>query len=419
VLVLEREKFPRFHIGESLLPFANDIWKELGVFEQLDARFNHKPGAFFLHEESGASFTYYFDTAIRDGRPYAYQVKRADFDKMLLDKAQELGAEVREEHSVDNIKVDDDGVTVFATSADGAKHELRSRFFVDATGRDALLCNRHRLKVQDGLITTNVAVHCMYTGVDRTGPLDEGNIIVGLFNGGWYWMIPFNDGDVSVGMVFEKHFTMVNRGASPGEMMCQAMAATPHLVARMKHAKPLLPVGSQANWSYRASKFWAGPRTAMVGDAAAFVDPLFSTGVLLAANGAKFCAEAVHDALAANDFSEGRFQAYQDKCTAGMDIFKTLVHEFYAQNLRKVLIVSARNPTVCSVITSMLAGDVYVPSMWHSLVRQGFSDFPETNGVPGARSSRDLADKAAALRKERQAARAQGTPPSLDSRPAQ
>ena len=93
VLVLEREKFPRFHIGESMLPFANDIWKELGVFEKMDASYIHKPGAQFIHEESGAEFTYYFDTAIRPGRPYAFQVKRAEFDKMLLDHAASLGAD--------------------------------------------------------------------------------------------------------------------------------------------------------------------------------------------------------------------------------------------------------------------------------------------------------------------------------------
>ena len=103
MLVIEREKFPRFHIGESMLPFSNDIWKELGVYDQLDATYIHKPGARFIHEESGADFTYYFDTAIRPGRPYAFQVKRADFDKLLLDRAVELGAELREETRVEEV----------------------------------------------------------------------------------------------------------------------------------------------------------------------------------------------------------------------------------------------------------------------------------------------------------------------------
>src|SRR4051812_20136072 len=100
VLLLEREKFPRFHLGESLLPFSTDLFKELGVFDEIDSRYIHKPGARFIHEESGANFTYYFDCAIEAGRPYAYQVPRADFDNLLLNNSRRLGTEVREETTV-------------------------------------------------------------------------------------------------------------------------------------------------------------------------------------------------------------------------------------------------------------------------------------------------------------------------------
>jgi FADH2-dependent halogenase len=134
VLLLERERFPRFHIGESRLPFGNDVWRELGVFEKLEANFIRKPGARFVHEESGAQFTYYFDTAIRGGRPYAFQVKRADFDRMLLDHAASLGAEVRQETAVRDVHVAADGVTVRAVGPGGAPLTARAQFFVDATG---------------------------------------------------------------------------------------------------------------------------------------------------------------------------------------------------------------------------------------------------------------------------------------------
>src|SRR4051812_29595392 len=109
VLVLERERFPRFHIGESMLPFSNDLWKELGVFEKLDQTFLHKRGARFIHEETGADFTYYFEDAIRQGRPYAFQLKRAKLDKMLLDHAAGLGAVVREESRVEHVDFAADG----------------------------------------------------------------------------------------------------------------------------------------------------------------------------------------------------------------------------------------------------------------------------------------------------------------------
>jgi len=373
VLVLEREQFPRFHIGESMLPFSNDVWKELGVFEKIDAEYIHKPGAMFIHEESGAEFTYYFDKSIRPGNPYAYQVKRADFDKMLLDHAESLGAVVRQKTRVDDVTFAPDGVTVRATGPDGTSYDVRSAVFVDATGRDALIAGRRQLKVVDGEITTNVAVHTMYKNVDRSQGADEGNIILGLFEGGWWWMIPFNDGDTSVGIVFEKSYTKANRGQSSQQLMEQAIEQLPHLKHYLRNATRFLDVGAQGNWSYRSSSFY-GERLLMVGDSAAFVDPLFSTGVLFAINGAKFAAAHIDAALTDGNFAADRFAPYQDECIKGMDIFKGLVHEFYSQNLRQVLLASAQNPTICAVITSLLAGDVYKPAMWHSVVKKnGFS----------------------------------------------
>ncbi|HEX9102560.1 MAG TPA: NAD(P)/FAD-dependent oxidoreductase [Polyangia bacterium] len=373
VLVLEREQFPRFHIGESMLPFSNDVWRELGVFDKLDAQYIHKPGAKFIHEESGAEFTYYFDQSIRPGNPYAYQVKRADFDKMLLDHAASLGAEVRQQTRVDDVRFASDGVTVRASGADGKAYEVRAAVFVDATGRDALIAGRRQLKVVDGEITTNVAVHTMYKNVDRSQGAEEGNIILGLFDGGWWWMIPFNDGDTSVGIVFEKSYTRAARGQSSQAMMEAAIEHLPHLKHYLRNATRFLDVGAQGNWSYRSSQFY-GERLVMVGDSAAFVDPLFSTGVLFAINGAKFAAAHIDAALTDGNFAAERFAPYQDECIRGMDIFKTLVHEFYSQNLRKVLLASSQNPTICAVITSLLAGDVYKPAMWHSVVKKnGFS----------------------------------------------
>jgi flavin-dependent dehydrogenase len=373
VLVLEREQFPRFHIGESMLPFSNEVWRELGVFDKLDAQYIHKPGAKFIHEESGAEFTYYFDKSIRPGNPYAYQVKRADFDKMLLDHAESLGAVVRQKTRVDDVTFAPDGVTVRATGPDGKSYDVRSAVFVDATGRDALIAGRRQLKVVDGEITTNVAVHTMYKNVDRSQGADEGNIILGLFDGGWWWMIPFNDGDTSVGIVFEKSYTKANRGQSSQQLMEQAIEQLPHLKHYLRNATRFLDVGAQGNWSYRSSSFY-GERLLMVGDSAAFVDPLFSTGVLFAINGAKFAAAHIDAALTDGNFAADRFAPYQDECIKGMDIFKGLVHEFYSQNLRQVLLASAQNPTICAVITSLLAGDVYKPAMWHSVVKKnGFS----------------------------------------------
>ncbi len=388
VLVLERERFPRFHIGESLLPFTNDLWKELGVFEHLDTTCMRKPGAYFIHEESGNEFSYYFDTAIRPGRPYAFQVKRAEFDKLLLDRARELGAEIREHQKVLGYTPNADGVVVRALDeTSGTEYEVTAKMFVDATGRDALLAGKHQWKEPDALITTNVAVHCMWKGIERLPGPDEGNIIIGLFDGGWYWVIPFTGEETSIGMVLEKSYTKVNRGLTSEELYRTVVKTLPHLRERMKNATPVLDFGAQGNWSYRSKHFFA-ERALLVGDAAAFVDPLFSTGVLLGVTGAKYAAEHIDRAIAANDFSVDNFATYQQQVIAGMEIFKQLVNEFYAQNLRLVLMASASNATICQVITSILAGDVFRPAIWHGLVRkEGFSNF----AVPAAPDDRPVA----------------------------
>jgi flavin-dependent dehydrogenase len=390
VLLLERARFPRFCVGESLLPFSNDDWKELGVWERMEKRYIRKPGARFIHEESGLDFTYYFDTAIRPGRPYAFHVKRGDFDKLLLDRAAELGAEVEEETRVLDVDFAADGVTVHLEGPRG-RRSVTAELFVDATGREALTANRRRLKVPDELITTNVALGTHYRGCARMEGEDEGNIIIGLFDGGWYWVIPFSDGDTSLGVVLEKRFTKINRGASPEEMFYAALESTPYLRERViGRAERVLPIQSNGNWSYRSRVFY-GDRLLLVGDSAAFVDPLFSSGVLLAVSGARFAAEHIDAALTAGDFRAERFAPYQEQCLAGMDLFKGLIHEFYGENLRSLLITSAHNPTVCSTITSILAGDVYRPSLWHSIVKSGFSHHARLGeSDPSIRSSRDL-----------------------------
>src|SRR5207253_3717109 len=139
-----------------------------------------------------------------------------------------------------------------------------------------------------------------------------------------------------------KSFTKVHRGLSSEQMMDAAVEQLPYLKRYLKDAKRCLPVGAQGNWSYRATHFY-GDRLLLVGDAAAFVDPLFSTGVLFAIHGARFAAAHIDAAITDGNFAAERFRPYQDECIRGMDIFKTLVHEFYSQNLRKVLLASAQN----------------------------------------------------------------------------
>jgi flavin-dependent dehydrogenase len=391
VLVLERERFPRFHVGESLLPYSNPIWQELGVLGAMEERFQRKPGARFVHEGSGAQFTYWFDSAMREGPTHAFHVKRADFDQLLLERTRELGTEVHEQTEVTDVRVDADGVTVELRGPDGPRTE-RGQLFIDATGRDTFMAGRQRTKAPDPLITTNVSLNCMYSGVARESGLEDGHVIIGLFDGGWYWVIPFRDGDTSVGFVLEKSFTRVRRGQSVAEMYAQVLDGLPHLKHLMRDARPCIEPFSEGNWSYTVERTY-GDRVLLVGDSAAFVDPLFSTGILLATNAARRAAAYADDALRDGSFDAERFAPYQVECVAETQIFKRLITEFYAENLRALLIASAVNPTLCSVIVSVLAGDVARPALWHSIVtKSGFSHNPPPGGGvgPGYASSREV-----------------------------
>ena len=374
VLVLEREKFPRFHVGESLLPFGSDFLRELGVLEEVDARYIHKPGARFIHEESGESFTFYFDQAIEPGRPYAYQVPRADFDQLLLDNARRLGAEVREETEVRDVRFHGDRVEVVtrASHAGAVAETHAAKMFLDATGRDALIATQENLKAPDDLITTNMACFTHYEDVVRQDGTDEGNFTAVLFDGGWWWFIPFKGRVTSIGVVFEKRYSLARKGMTPEEMFDHAVATQTQIKRILAPGRRVRPVATTGNWSYR-SRVFHGDRWLLVGDAAAFIDPLFSTGVLMALAGGKFAAEAVDAALIDGDYRAARFASYQKRCTDGADRFKHLVYEFYGENLRKLLVRAARNSTMCSIITSLLAGDVYKNALWHGAIKQGFS----------------------------------------------
>jgi flavin-dependent dehydrogenase len=391
VLVLEREKFPRFHLGESMLPWSNDLFKELGLFEEIDRRYLHKPGARFIHEESGTQFTYYFDTAIEAGRPYAYQVLRSDFDTLLLNNSRKLGAEVREETEVRRVKFHPDRVEVTLRSASG-EETIETPMFIDCTGRDALLATEYNLKSPDEEITTNVACFTHYENCLRQEGDDEGNFTLIMFDGGWWWFIPFKGNTTSIGVVFEKDYTKARKGMSPQQLFEGAIAEQKEIGKILAGAKRVRPIDTTGNWSYRSRQFY-GDRFLLVGDAAAFIDPLFSTGVLMAMMGGKFAAEAVDSALTDGDFQAERFSKYQEKAISGADLFKQLVHEFYGENLRKLLVMSGHNPTMCSIITSLLAGDVYKKALWQSAVRRGFSSLVDLKEIPGRRPRSSRQDR--------------------------
>ncbi|WP_437913082.1 NAD(P)/FAD-dependent oxidoreductase [Sorangium sp. So ce302] len=391
-LVLERERFPRFHIGESLLPLSREVFERLGLDEELDARFLRKYGARFLCSSTGRTRTYSFADAFEPRFEFAYQVQRDAFDQLLLRHAAELGAEVRE--SWEAVEVVFEGPRAVGVRArprarpDGAGPEeaaaaradssdvveLRAPVIVDATGRDTLLASRMRRKAQLAELD-KTALFTHYEGVPREEGIHQGDIQIVLFEHGWFWFIPFRGEVTSVGAVVSSSWIRSRaKGERLEELFDRTVAQSGWAREFLASARRIRPVGALADFSYRIDQL-AGDGWLFVGDAGGFLDPLFSTGAHLAIKGADLAATAIHRALDAGDTSRAAFAAYEAEIRYAVDLFLGVVQGFYKGQFRETLFEPNQRPTMRKLITSMLAGDVFHAErrpQWASFLRQQY-----------------------------------------------
>src|SRR6185503_6146140 len=204
VVVLEKELFPRFHLGESLLPMSLEVLDDLGVTPKFETRFIRKHGARFLEGASGEEVSFKFANAVREGRSYAFHGPRADIDHVLLEHAAELGADVRQVWLVRGFAEDGrPGNTVVVRRPDGVDERMSARVVVDASGRDALAARRPGVKVKIPRLERTLAVFSHYDGCQRLAGNDEGDIRIVIVKEGWFWVIPFRGDRTSVGVVLE------------------------------------------------------------------------------------------------------------------------------------------------------------------------------------------------------------------------
>ena len=349
VLVLEKEIFPRFHIGESLLPIDLPIFERLGV--KLDyASFIRKDGAEFIDERSGATATFVFAEAL-DGTPQsAYQVERSRFDHVLLQQAEARGARVRHGVRVETMTVEDDAVRV--DSKDGGVH--RARFLIDATGQDALLARAHRT-VQPLKGFGCVAVFRHYDGLAPAISdelLATGNIKILMVPDGWMWLIPLAGARLSVGIVSR------NAVSSP-ETLDAAIAASPitqRLIAGAVGTEPRII----RNFSYRNRRAY-GRRWGCAGDASCFLDPVFSSGVSLAMLSAESVAERVSAALrAGTEDDPDLLAAHAARMEVGYRTFSAVIYRFYhAELVQRLFFQDTEGEPLRPGITSVLGGDFW------------------------------------------------------------
>ncbi|HEY3256143.1 MAG TPA: NAD(P)/FAD-dependent oxidoreductase [Polyangiaceae bacterium] len=354
ILLLEKEQFPRFHIGESMLPCSMPLLEQLGVMPRfLAADFLPKYAAEFVTADGSLKRRYAFRDGLVPGASSAYEVDRSEFDKILLDNAAEQGVDVRQGAQVVRFDLDaKPGVSVVARLADGNEVTFHAAMLIDASGQASMLAGRLGLREMDQELK-NFAVFSHYEGASRATGEEEGDISVVLVPGGWWWVIPLRNDRTSVGLVGPSRNL---RGQKPDEAYFQAqIAATPFLRERLASAKCVAPVRSVSDYSY-VSKKLVGDRFVLIGDAAAFIDPVFSTGVYLGIVGAFRAAQAVDAALRTGKFERARFLSYERETQKNVAIYRRFVKGFYTPEFVDVLMSPSDWLSLRAAITSLLAG---------------------------------------------------------------
>ncbi len=354
VLLLEKEHFPRFHIGESLLPCSMPLIEQLGAMPRLKAAdFLPKYAAEFVTADGSLKRRYAFADGLVQGAGSAYEVDRSQFDQLLLDNAAEHGVEVRQGAQVIRFDIDRvKGVDVVARADDGAETSYHAQMLIDATGQSSLLAGRLGLREMDQELK-NFAVFSHFEGATRAEGKEEGDISVVLVPGGWWWVIPLRNNRTSVGLVGPSRNL---RGQKPDETYFAAqIASTPFLRERLANATRVAPVRSVSDYSYVSRKL-AGDRFVLVGDAAAFIDPVFSTGVYLGMVGAFRAAEAVSAAFKTRNFDRSSFISYEREAHKHVATYRRFVKGFYTPEFVDVLMSPSDWLSLRAAITSLLAG---------------------------------------------------------------
>lgn len=356
VEVIEKARHPRFHIGESLLPMNLPLLQTLGVKEQIDSIGIPKHGAEFNAPEPGAVKTYYFKNALDRSQPMAYQVKRADFDHILLKNCAAAGANVHEDTRVTGVNFTPAGASVDAIAADGSARQWKARYVVDASGRDTFLASRLRLKQRNSK-HASAAMFAHFSGAQRSAGIDEGNISVYWFDFGWFWMIPLPNDTMSVGAVCTPEY-LKSRQTDPTQFFLETIQLSPGVAERLRHARLCSEVTATGNYSYQA-KHMAGDGYLMVGDAFAFVDPVFSSGVLLAMNSAFLGAEVVDAQLKNRPDAAAQLRRYQKQVRHGVKTFSWFIYRVRTPAFRHLLLHPQNRFRVEEAMVSLLSGDIF------------------------------------------------------------
>jgi flavin-dependent dehydrogenase len=366
VVVLEKEKFPRFHVGESLLPYSLPILEKLGVLEKVRAAgFQKKYGAFFWNDQTGHDTIrpVVFRDAADDQHPMAYQVKRAEFDELLLRHSASCGAEVREEVRVDDVLFEGGrAVGVRATLPDGGTQEIRARVVVDASGQGAFLSRKFGNRTFDSRLK-RAALFAHYEGIRWPEGHVEGDILLPIDEGVWYWIIPFSDSTASVGAVFEPSVAKEASAPTLEGRFDWLIARSRRMPALLEGSRRTSKVHSISDYSAYSGRM-GGDGWVLAGDAATFLDPVFSTGVFLALAMGIRAAAAVDRALARHGRVDARDLArYEKESRKLVQRFRRFVYNFYDPVFFEAFCTPDPPAPMRRAVTTVLAGGVESPPL--------------------------------------------------------
>lgn len=359
VLVLERGKFPRHHIGESLMPNTYWTFKRLGMLEKMKAsNFTVKESVQFVTPSGKDSAPFFFPDWDPAEWTYTWQVERSLFDQMMLNNAREHGAEVVEQANVREVIFENDRAVGVKVVTGGAAQEIRAKVVVDASGQSGIISRQLKLRYGDEKLK-NAAIYSYYKGAMRDSGRNAGAtlVIATPETGGWFWFIPLSGDITSVGVVAPPNYLYNGRGDDPGAILDEEIANCPGLSRRLEKAERVAQIYTTADFSYR-SKRCSGDGWILIGDAFGFLDPLYSSGVMLALKSGELGADSVHEALVAGDTSGTRLGTFGPAVAEGMQRIRMLVYAYYDPNFRMGAFVR-EFPQYKNHITRILIGDVF------------------------------------------------------------
>jgi flavin-dependent dehydrogenase len=359
VTLLEKAHHPRFHIGESLLPANLPLLEKLGVADAVKAIGMEKWGAEFVSPWHDHKQAFEFADAMDKSMPMAYQVRRAEFDEILIRNASRKNARVVEGCQVQDVEflADNAGARVQARHDDGSTETVTARFVLDASGRDTFLGNRFKAK-QRNKKHNSTALYGHFSGAERNPGKAAGNITIYWFEHGWFWFIPLADGATSVGAVAWPYYLKTRNKKPLEQFLLETIALCAPLSERLQHAQLISPVEATGNFSYVCDRTH-GSNYLLLGDAYTFIDPVFSSGVMLAMNSAFVGADTVDTCLRHPQQAAAALKKFDQSMRIGPKEFSWFIYRVTNPTMRNMFMGPRNIFRVKEALLSVLAGDVF------------------------------------------------------------